>query len=77
MCVYPRNCLQKNLKAVYISNEDFFFTNKLEKIMQKQLKCRQIIKMNQFRVEDFCTASPVAIETLHNEKDQKCLVMLI
>lgn len=55
MCVYSRNRLPKNphLKAVYISNENFFLTNKLEKNYVKQSKFRQIVKVKQFRIEDF------------------------
>lgn len=54
MCVYIQEIAYKktHLKAVYISNEDFFSPINL-KNYAKQLKCRQIIKLRQFRVEDF------------------------
>lgn len=79
MCVYARNCLPKNphLKAVYITNENFFLTNKLEKNYVKQLKFRQIVKVKQFRIKDFRNASQMAVEKLQAVKDQNCWLPLL
>ena len=55
----------------------FFLPINLKKNYVKQLKFRQIVKVKQFRIEDFRNASQMAVEKLQAVKDQNCWLPLL